>query len=121
MSLDGADAVSGFDAGDLAVDEGATLRLEMSPAAAYPLAWGISASPYVFAAHGVGDVRGATAVEQTFQRATSFGLGFRSELGALIPGTVGTSLRAEYARSLSDPAVGGHGGHRVTIGLMTRF
>jgi hemolysin activation/secretion protein len=121
MSLDGADAVSGFDAGDLSVDEGATLRLELSPARAYPLAWGITVVPYVFAAHGVGYLRGPTAVEQSFQRASSAGIGFRSELGTLIPGTAGTSLRVEYARSDSDPAVSGHGGHRVTLGLMTRF
>jgi len=80
FTLSGQDKVSGNTAGSLAVDQGATLRGELS--------WSLPAStsgprpivaaPYLFAAAGRGRLMQPTAVEQARLNARSAGLGLRA-------------------------------------------
>jgi len=120
LSLDGLDALSAFASGTLEVDEGVTLRAEISHAVA--IAMGpvqTTISPYVFGAGGYGVLDEPTAVEQASIRAGSAGVGLRAGADALaLP--YGTSLSVEVAKKFSD-VPGEEHGWRANTALSVRF
>jgi hemolysin activation/secretion protein len=120
FSLDGLDALSAFASGTLEVDEGATLRAELSHDMAIDLrAVRTTIVPYIFVAGGVGVLNRPTAVEQTTIRAGSAGVGLRAGADALgLP--YGTSLTLELAERLSDFPGETHG-FRADVGMVVRF
>jgi hemolysin activation/secretion protein len=100
--LDGPQAVSAYATGALPVDEGATLRGELSrpfsvPSPVAPLIL----SPYVFGVVGAGRLDIPTVAEVTSVKAASFGAGVRS--GVDLPGGYqGITVNFEVARQYSD-------------------
>ncbi len=99
FTLSGQDKVSGHTAGSLAVDEGATLRGELSwslPVNTDSGASAFMAAPYVFAAAGRGRLRQPTAVEQARMSARSAGLGVRA--AHVAPGEREGQVNVELAR-----------------------
>ncbi len=120
FSLDGPDALSAFASGTLEVDEGATLRAEVSHAVTIALGpLQTTLAPYLFGAGGVGVLDGATAVEQATIRAGSFGAGLRAGADALgLP--YGTSLSFELAKKVSD-FPGEERGYRVNLAMTVKF
>jgi hemolysin activation/secretion protein len=102
FSLDGPQAVSAYPIGTLNVDEGGTLRSELSRSFAVP-GFGVPVilSPYGFGAFGVGRLDDPTIVERTTIRAAAVGAGLRSGIG--IPdGYQGATLSVEVARQFSN-------------------
>lgn len=120
FSLDGLDALSAYASGTLEVDEGATLRAELSRAMAIGLGpVRTTIVPYIFVAGGVGVLDRPTVVEQTTIRAGSAGVGLRAGADALgLP--YGTSLTIELARKFSD-FPGEEDGYRADLGMVVRF
>lgn len=98
FALSGPDKVSGRPAGDIVVDEGATLRGELSWSLPPALGSGpaaLVASPYTFIAAGSGRLIQPTAVEQASVSARSSGVGLRSA-------TLGSSgKQAQFAAELA--------------------
>jgi hemolysin activation/secretion protein len=81
FALSGPDKVSGRTAGSLAVDQGATLRGELSwslPVGTDNGRNAVMAAPYAFAAAGRGRLLQPTAVEESRMSARSAGLGVRA-------------------------------------------
>jgi hemolysin activation/secretion protein len=120
FQLDGPLAVSGYPIGTLNVDEGASLRGELSrpffvQGGPVPLVL----TPYGFGAFGMGRLIEPTALEVSVVRAGSFGAGLRS--GVDMPnGYQGASLGLEVARQYSDLETVGHG-WRFNAVLNLRF
>ena len=102
FSLDGPLAVSAYQTGTLSVDEGGTLRGELSrpfavPAVGIPLVL----SPYIFASGGSGRLNDPTVLEIAAVRAGSLGAGLHSGLD-LPGGYHGLTLGIEVARQYSN-------------------
>jgi hemolysin activation/secretion protein len=102
FSLDGPLAVSSYANGTLNVDEGGTLRGELSrpfpvPGFVVPLVL----APYGFAAYGSGRLDDPTIVELSTIRATAIGVGFRSAID-MPDGYQGLALGLELARQYSN-------------------
>jgi hemolysin activation/secretion protein len=120
FSLDGLDALSSFAAGTFSVDQGATLRGEISHP--FPFNWGslsTTVSPYIFASGGRGSLEQPTAVEQHIENAGSFGLGLRT--GSDFIGTpYGSTLGVEIGRQLSD-VIGEKEGYRANLAFAVHF
>lgn len=123
FGLDGSEALSSFASGTFSVDEGATLRAELSRQFSLPLGWAppLDLSPYLFGAIGRGVIDQATAAQKGVIDAASAGVGVRS--GAswtsdLIP--LGSSLAAEFGRQFSN-VPGEHLGYRVNVALNVTF
>ncbi len=119
VSLDGVDALSSFADGTLSVDQGVTLRIELSRPLTLTIAGqGIGFSPYLFGAGGWGELVMPTVVEHRDIGAGSAGVGLRTDAG--IAGLIGSSLALEFARKFSDlPTV--PDGYRANISLVLRF
>ncbi len=100
LSLDGQDAVSAFAQSTLTVDEGGTLRGEVSR----PVAWSSALtmlSPYVFGAAGAGWMMQATTAEQSWRRAEAAGFGIRTASSGRT-GPLGGVLGLEVGRQFSN-------------------
>lgn len=78
FSLDGGDAISGFDAGAINVDNGVTGRLELSAFA--PIGGQLLVRPYLFASAGKGWLEQPTALEKRAPDGWSAGGGVRTTL-----------------------------------------
>jgi hemolysin activation/secretion protein len=102
FALDGADALSAFAAGTFSVDEGATLRGELSrPFAAKFDAANVTVSPYLFGAAGRGWLADATSVEQSVINASAVGFGARGLVDTGV-GWRAFSFGLELARQFAD-------------------
>jgi hemolysin activation/secretion protein len=118
--LDGPQAVSAYATGDLPVDEGATLRGELSRAFSVrgPVA-PLILSPYAFGVVGAGRLDDPTAAEIASVQAASFGAGMRS--GVDLPGGYqGLTVNFEVARQFSDLPTLAHG-WRESLSINARF
>jgi hemolysin activation/secretion protein len=102
FSLDGPQAISAYPSGTLNVDEGATLRGELSRTFAVPASIApLNLSPYAFGVVGVGRLIEPTVVEVAAVRGGAIGAGLRS--GFNIPGGYqGVTLGLEVARQYSN-------------------
>jgi hemolysin activation/secretion protein len=102
FSLDGPQAVSAYPSGTLNVDEGGTLRAELSRSftvTGTPVP--VILSPYGFGSFGVGRLLEPTIVELPVVRAGAVGAGVRS--GIDLPGGYqGVALGLEVARQFSN-------------------
>jgi hemolysin activation/secretion protein len=118
--LDGPQAVSAYATGALPVDEGATLRGELSrPFSAPGLVIPLILSPYAFGVVGVGRLDDPTAAEVASVQAASFGAGVRS--GVDLPGGYqGLTANFEVARQFSDLPTLAHG-WRESVSINMRF
>jgi hemolysin activation/secretion protein len=118
--LDGPQAVSAYPTGALPVDEGGTLRGELSrpfsvPSPGAPLIL----SPYAFGVVGAGRLDDPTAVEVALVKAASFGVGVRS--GVDLPGGYhGMTANFEVARQYSDLPTLAHG-WRESVSINMQF
>lgn len=102
FALDGSDAVSAFAAGTFSVDEGATLRGELSRSFAAKFeAANMTFSPYLFGAGGRGWLVNATGVEQSVINAGALGLGGRGSVEATARWP-GFNFGVELARQFTD-------------------
>jgi hemolysin activation/secretion protein len=102
FSLDGPQAVSAYPSGTLNVDEGGTLRVELSrPFALIGTAVPVILSPYGFGSFGAGRLVEPTIVELAAIRGGAVGAGVRS--GIDMPGGYqGITLALEVARQFSN-------------------
>ncbi len=102
FSLDGPQAISAYPSGTLNVDEGGTLRAELSrPFAVTGTAVPVILSPYGFGSFGVGRLLEPTIVELAVVRAGAVGAGVRSDID--VPGGYqGVTLGLEVARQFSN-------------------
>jgi hemolysin activation/secretion protein len=102
FSLDGPLAVSAYPTGTLNVDEGGTVRIELSrPFALLGASAPLILSPYGFSSFGVGRLAEPTFVELASVRAGAIGAGVRSSID--IPGGYqGIALGLEVARQFSN-------------------
>jgi len=101
FSLDGLQAVSAYPSGTLNVDEGGTLRIELSRSFALATSVPMVLSPYSFGSFGAGRLNEPTFVELAVVRAGALGFGARGNLE--IPGGYqGMSLGLEIARQFSN-------------------
>jgi hemolysin activation/secretion protein len=102
FSLDGPQAVSSYPSGTLNVDEGGTLRGELSRPFALPNSIApLNLSPYAFGVIGVGRLIDPTIVEIAAVRGGAVGAGLRS--GIDLPGGYqGVMLGLEVARQFSN-------------------
>jgi hemolysin activation/secretion protein len=100
--LDGPQAVSSYPTGSLPVDEGVTLRGELSRSFSVPGSVApMILSPYGFGAFGVGRLVEPTIVEVALVRGGAVGVGLRS--GVDLPGGYqGLTVGVEAARQYSD-------------------
>jgi hemolysin activation/secretion protein len=96
MLLDGADALSGFSAGSLNVDRGATIRPEFSRPMNVSF-WNIQANliPYLFGAWGRGALDGPQASNNGTIQAESVGGGLRADTN-ITGAPFGESLSVEF-------------------------
>ena len=120
FSLDGRLAVSAYPNGTLNVDEGGTLRLELSrPFSIAGLVAPVILSPYGFGVFGIGRLDDPTIVELAVIRAGALGAGVRS--GVDLPGGYqGVSLELEVARQFSNlPTL--TQAWRANVGISIRF
>ncbi|MDO9412629.1 MAG: ShlB/FhaC/HecB family hemolysin secretion/activation protein [Pseudolabrys sp.] len=120
FALDGQQAISAFANGTFNVDEGATVRGELSrpfnvPGAGIPLVL----SPYGFAAYGAGRLNNATILEVASMRASAFGVGLRSSID-LPGGYTALILGIEAARQYSNLPNYPHG-WRTNVNISLRF
>jgi hemolysin activation/secretion protein len=102
FSLDGPQAVSAYPSGTLNVDEGGTLRVELSRSfALLANSTPMVLSPYGFGSFGAGRLIEPTLVELAVVRSGAVGVGVRSNLD--IPGGYqGLSLGLEVARQFAN-------------------
>ena len=102
FSLDGPQAVSAYPSGTLSVDEGFTLRGELSRPFAVPgFVAPLILSPYGFGSFGVGRLNDPTVVELATIRAAAVGAGLRSGID-MPKGYQGATLSIEVARQFSN-------------------
>ena len=118
--LDGPQAVSAYATGALPVDEGATLRGELSRPFSVPgLIAPLILSPYAFGVVGIGRLDRPTVVEVASVQAASFGAGVHS--GVDLPGGYqGLTASFEVARQFSDLPTLPHG-WRESVSINMRF
>jgi hemolysin activation/secretion protein len=120
FQLDGPLAVSGYPIGTLNVDEGVSIRGELSwPFLVQGGLVPLVLTPYGFGAFGVGRLVEQTVLEVRMVRAGSFGAGLRSAFD-MPNGHQGTSLGLEVARQYSDLETIPHG-WRFNAVLNLRF
>jgi hemolysin activation/secretion protein len=102
FSLDGPQAISAYPSGTLNVDEGGTLRAELSRSFAVTgTAVPVILSPYGFGSFGVGRLLEPTIVELAIVRAGAAGAGVRG--GIDVPGGYqGVAIGLEVARQFSN-------------------
>jgi hemolysin activation/secretion protein len=120
FSLDGPQAISAYPSGTLNVDEGGTLRAELSrPFAVTGAAVPVVLSPYGFGSFGIGRLLEPTIVELAVVRAGAVGAGVRS--GIDVPGGYqGVTLGLEVARQFSNlPTL--PQAWRVNVSMSLRF
>jgi hemolysin activation/secretion protein len=120
FSLDGPQAISAYPSGTLNVDEGGTLRAELSrPFAFTGTAVPVVLSPYGFGSFGIGQLLEPTIVELAVVRAAAVGAGVRS--GIDVPGGYqGVTLGLEVARQFSNlPTL--PQAWRVNVSMSLRF
>jgi hemolysin activation/secretion protein len=119
FSLDGGAALSAFAEGSISVDQGATLRAELSRPFAMPIfSHTFVFSPYLFAAGGFGNIVLPTVVERADIGAGSAGVGLRTDTG--VAGLFGSTVAFEFARKFSDvPTV--RTGYRANLSVNLRF
>ncbi len=100
--LDGPLAISSYPTGSLPVDEGATLRSELSRPFTVPeIKIPVVLSPYLFSAYGAGRLDDPKAFEVAMVHAATFGAGVRSNVD--FPGGYqGFSIALETARQYSN-------------------
>lgn len=122
FSLDSPDALSSFAAGTLNVDEGATLRMELSRPFSLPLGPmpALDLSPYLFGAFGRGVIDQATAAQKSVINAGSAGIGIRNTAMWLSTVPLGTSLAVEFGRQFSN-VPGQRDGYRTNVALNVTF
>jgi hemolysin activation/secretion protein len=102
FSLDGPQAVSAYPSGTLNVDEGGTLRGELSRSFAIPRSGApLTLSPYGFGVFGIGRLNDPTIVELAVIRGSSVGAGLRGAID-LPGGYQGATLGVEAARQFSN-------------------
>jgi hemolysin activation/secretion protein len=100
--LDGPLAISSYPTGSLPVDEGATLRAELSRPFSVPeIKIPVVLSPYLFGAYGAGRLYDPTPLEVAMVHAATFGAGVRSNVD-LPGGYQGFSVALEMARQYSN-------------------
>jgi hemolysin activation/secretion protein len=126
FGLDGSDALSAFASGTFSVDEGMTLRAELS----HPFSLSLGAlgpmpslglSPYLYGAAGRGIVDQATAAQKGVVEAASVGVGVRSAAAASLEGwPLGSTLAVEFGRQFSD-VPGQRVGYRANVALNVTF
>ena len=119
-------ALSSFDAGSIAGDQGYVVRGELQSPWALPLRnasifqspLGVVAAPYIFAAYGEASLKDPTVLEAANIRATSFGGGLR--LGAVAAGTPSNgSLTLEYGQAIKSDAAAAS--NRFTMAAAVKF
>jgi hemolysin activation/secretion protein len=123
FGLDGSDALSAFASGTFSVDEGMTLRAELSHP--FLLALGLvpplGLSPYLYGAAGRGIVDQATAAQNGIVEAASVGVGLRSAAAATPDGwPVGSTLAVEFGRQFSN-VPGQRVGYRANVAMNVTF
>ncbi|HEX3861144.1 MAG TPA: ShlB/FhaC/HecB family hemolysin secretion/activation protein [Stellaceae bacterium] len=119
FALDGGSALSAFADGSFSVDQGATLRIEISRPLSLPVGdRAIGLSPYVFGAGGWGELVTPTAVEQRDIGAGAVGIGVRTD--ASVPGWAGGTLVFEFAHKFSDVRTIPDG-YRANLSVNLRF
>lgn len=120
FSLDGRLAVSAYPNGTLNVDEGGTLRLELSRSFSIAdLVAPVILSPYGFGVFGIGRLDDPTIVELALIRAGAVGAGVRT--GVDVPGGYqGVTLELEVARQFSNLPTLTHA-WRANAGMSIRF
>jgi hemolysin activation/secretion protein len=120
--LDGAQAVSAYPMSSLAVDEGGTLRGELSRSFGVPGPVPLTMSPYGFGVSGIGRLVDPTVVEVVevvAVRAASFGAGVRSNID-MPDGYQGLSVGLEAARQYSNlPNLAQS--WRINVSMSSRF
>jgi len=118
--LDGPQAVSAYATGALPVDEGATLRGELSRPFSVPgLIAPLILSPYAFGVVGIGRLDRPSVIEVASVQAASFGAGVHS--GVDLPGGYqGLAASFEVARQFSDLPTLPHG-WRESVSINMRF
>jgi hemolysin activation/secretion protein len=120
LSLDGPSAVSAYPSGSLNVDEGGTLRAEMSrPFAIQGFVFPMVLSPYGFGAFGSGLLHDPTVAEVAVVHAGAVGVGIRSDIN-MPAGYLSPSLGLEVARQFSNLPSLAHA-WRVNVSISTRF
>ncbi|MDO9413831.1 MAG: ShlB/FhaC/HecB family hemolysin secretion/activation protein [Pseudolabrys sp.] len=120
FSLDSPQAVSAFPSGTFNVDEGFTLRSELSrPFAVNGFFGPLILSPYGFGSFGAGRLKNPTIVEQSTVRAAAVGAGLRSNI-EMSGGYQGASLSVEIARQFSNVPDVEHA-WRTNVSLSIRF
>jgi hemolysin activation/secretion protein len=120
LQLDGPLAVSSYPYGTLNVDEGGTLRGELSRP--FTIEGGgvpMILSPYGFGAAGEGRLVNPTVFELRDVRAAAFGAGLRNTLD-MPDGYQGAAFGIEAARQISNEPLIAHG-WRVNVTMNMRF
>jgi hemolysin activation/secretion protein len=118
--LDGPQAVSAYASGSLPVDEGGTLRGELSRSFSVPGPVApVILSPYGFGAFGVGRLDDPTVLEVALVRGGAVGVGLRSGVD-MVGGYQGVTLGLEVARQFSNLPNLTHS-WRTNISIGTRF
>jgi hemolysin activation/secretion protein len=120
FSLDDTNGLSSFPLGTFTVDEGWTIRGELSHA----FDWryqrlAATLVPYVFASTGNGFLRMPTAVEQSEVTASAIGVGMRTGLNE-VTGITGLTAAIEFGKQYSDEA-GLPVGYRTMATVSERF
>ncbi len=118
--LDGFEAVSGYAAGTLNVDRGATVRGELTrPFAVQLLGYANSVSPYIFGAYGAGVHERPYIIERKHIWAETFGGGLRADTN--FTGTpFGELLSLEFGRDYSNLFFRASG-YRTNVNYNMRF
>jgi hemolysin activation/secretion protein len=120
FALDGPQAISAYPSGTLNVDEGGTLRGELSRPFAVPgLGVPLILSPYGFGTFGAGRLIEPTIVELGVVRGGAVGAGLRSSIDAP-DGYQGAILGLEVARQYSNLPNLPHA-WRLNVGMSIRF
>jgi hemolysin activation/secretion protein len=102
FSLDGPQAISAYPSGTLNVDEGGTLRAELSRSFTMPNSMApLNLSPYGFGVFGAGRLLSPTVVEVAAVRGGAVGAGLRSGVD-MAGGYQGVTFGLEIARQFSN-------------------
>ena len=101
IGLDGTSAASGYPIGTFTVDQGATLRAELSHPISHFGPGALSLSPYVFGEAGAGQIFQPTFGQQGTIDASSIGVGVRTGLDVVGAPANGT-FSIELARGFSN-------------------
>jgi len=120
MSLDRSDAVSAFPSGTFTVDEGFSVRGELSRSFSAVWDYGqATVRPYLFGAFGRGWLNKPTALEQPLLDAAALGAGIRTAL-SLPDHRPAMNLMLEAARGYTD-VTGVRAGWRINVSASIAF